>query len=152
MFELSVLKKYYNNREIFEGMKAAEEAESPHKHAHSPKKTAAKNQYELMDARVEKLKNYQQYYAKNWQIIGKYNFDFDIILSKFQEVQSIVKSQEIQHNELVKIVTKKKEMLHELITMRNQMKSDSEFFHRYPVRSFLLNSIVLETGPLYGGF
>lgn len=74
--EVQILRKYYTNREIFEGLLTKDNESPSNKKQH-------KNQFELMDERVEKMKKYQQYYTQNWQIIGSYHFNFDMLMQKY---------------------------------------------------------------------
>ena len=92
--ELQVLWKYYNNRETFN----SEETASPIKVGCSPKKQ--KNVYDMMEERIEKLKNYQTYYTQNWGIIKNYQFEFGFIEGRFHELLRSMGTREIKYEEI----------------------------------------------------
>ena len=79
-----MLKKYFDNREM-SFANTNNDCSNTARNNHSITKNTLtstittgspskkpKTQYDLLDERIEKLKNYQQYYTQNWGIIKEY--------------------------------------------------------------------------------
>jgi hypothetical protein len=59
-----------------------------------------KNVYDLMEERIEKLKNYQAYYTQNWGLISQYQFEFAFIEGRYHELLRSLHTRETKYEEI----------------------------------------------------
>ena len=99
----------------------------------SPNKTFKnKNQFELMEERIVKLKQYQEYYTQNWSILKSFKFDFNLIEFRFQELLANLRSKETTYECLVESVSKMKAIKEGVNKERNTLKLQFMIFTKFP--------------------
>ena len=91
-----------------------------------------KNQFELMEERIKKLKSYQEYYTQNWGILRNHNFDFNLIEFRFDELLANLKSKETFYDEMVGNVSSKRSISEGLVREKNTLKLQFIIFSQYP--------------------
>ena len=61
-----------------------------------------------MEARIKKLKCYQQYYQQNWLMFQSFDFQFNYLANKYLDIKFQAQSMQNQHLDLIKVVAVKR--------------------------------------------